>query len=414
MKNKNRWILGFTATLAGAAIALGGALPASADPASGTNPVIDGFGSDTTQYVLNAISTVVKDSSGNAVIASYDAGTGLITPGSGEASPVPSIPRANGSGQGKTLLQAAINGTTPTLNGFTATGALGRDDVEFSRSSSTGTWTTTGQLNYVPFAIDGVTYARSNTTVGSIIPANLPIGSAGNTTELSLRNIYAGNVTTYTTGGTTYTLTPLLPQEGSGTRAFWLSALGLTEAQVGSNVSDVDANGDSVQENDGNHLLRNTDLVPFSIASYIAQGNSTTINANYTGVTVANVQNGAQLGFIGGTNPLSSGALNTSFPVLRPVFNVVEHNAIEPGQSVYNATLDGLFDSEIVNVNGVPTLDGSGNVQYTSKGTILDAKRPGSTTISVISDFGFAEIPANGWTNGGTTYYPGDQFHRSN
>jgi ABC-type phosphate transport system substrate-binding protein len=69
-------------------------------------------------------------------------------------------------------------------------------------------------------------------------------------------------------GGTsTATIKPFLPQSGSGTRAFFLTAIGVTDAQVGSCVTQ------GVQENQGTDArLKNIDAIaPYSVAKFIAQ-----------------------------------------------------------------------------------------------------------------------------------------------
>lgn len=390
MQLAKHWKSGAIAATAILALLLGSA-PAQADPAVGTNPILDGFGSDTTQDVMNAVSLSVNRDHPN-LMASYDAGTaGMFKPG--ETSTTVEVPRANGSGQGKTMLLAAIKGTPVTLNGNTSSGPLARDVAEYGRSSSAGKWDPAGVLSYIPFGIDGVSYAVAG---NSVIPRNLPLGVKGeDPTLLTLRNIYTGNITTITgTDGKPAALTPLIPQSGSGTRSFWLSALNVAESELGANVKDLDAQGNKVQENDGAHLTRNTDIAPYSIGQYSAQSRATYITASYTGFTAKDRRHGAYLGYINGIAPQNQvrTAANLSFPVLRPVFNMVEWAAVTEGQPNYNAQLAATF---------------AGAQSY-----VITAKSTSGT--SVISDFGFAEIPTAGWTYGGITYLPGMTTLRSN
>lgn len=400
-----RLSLGVLAGVAVAALSLGGTQTAFADPAPGTNPVLDGFGSDTTQDVLNGLAATITDEHGNALIASYNAGRGLIDPGPGEDPGSPTVPRANGSGQGKTALLAAINGAELTLNGISSSGPLDRADVEFARSSSAAKWVAGGKLNYLPFGIDGLSAAVPTPLVGSVLldavaetGKPLELGTASDPTDkLTLRNIYLGTVPAVSVDGELLTLTPLLPQSGSGSRAFWLQALGLTEAQVkaNENVHDIDRDGESVQENDGRHLKRDTDLMPFSAASFISQRNASAINQAY-GLEMQDRRGGARLTAINGQEPVTaSHTLNLEFPVLRPVFNVVERAAITPGAGL-NPALAGVF-------NG-------------SDAKILTAKSKITAGGTVIADFGFGVIPAGGWLDpvSKNTFLPGDENYLAN
>lgn len=397
-------LLGALATVTVAGLAFGIVPAANANPAPGTNPVVDLFGSDTTQDVSNGLASVIKDGSGNAIIASYDATSAGTSVTPGEVSPFVTVPVANGSGQGKTLLTAAINGTSVTLNGISSSGNLSRDDVEAARSSSGGTWNASGTYAYIPFAVDAVTYATASSTS---VPNNIPLGTstgqnsdADSTPDLTLRNIYAYGTGTVTleigTTGTTRTvgaegsgaqIIPFIPQAGSGTRSFWQTAVGGTFSSRAEDAYGV--SNTSVQEHDGSVIAAVPNaLVPFSIAQHIAQGKAATLSSNY-GVTVADRRNGAVLNSVGSTAPLDiNGNLNAAFPINRAVFNVVENAAITSGSGVYNSTLTNLLVG--------------------SSASVLTAKRPGSATISVINDFGFGTIPVGGFTPlDGQTYFAG-------
>jgi hypothetical protein len=408
-----------TATVAGLAF---GIAPAQANPAAGTNPVIDLFGSDTTQDVSNGFAAVIKNGSGQAVIASYDATSAGTSVTPGEVSPTVTVPVANGSGQGKTLLTAAINGTSASLTNFgttlTSSGALSRDDVEVARSSSAGSWNANGVYAYIPFAIDAVTYATG--TVGGVataVPNGIPLGTTvgqnsdtDSTPDLTLRNIYglgSGTITLEVgTTGTTRTVgaegsgaqvIPFIPQAGSGTRSFWTTAIGGT---LSNRVEDkFGASNTDVQEHDGTVVSTVANaLVPFSIAQYISQNDASSLSADY-GVTVANRINGANLNNVGSASPLDiDGNLNASFPINRAVFNIVENAAIDSSittdvPDVYNATLVDLFVG--------------------SSAKVLTAVNP-NTGESVIEDFGFAQIPAAGITPLDNKLYVAGTAYRSN
>jgi hypothetical protein len=310
MLKKNTWRLGAVAVAVAATLALG-STPALADP-SGFK-ALAGSGSDTTQDVLSGLGTAVSS------IGSYDAtGSSTIQTKAGG----PTFNRPNGSTAGIQALSASINSTgTKLWQGTSITGQL-----DFARSSSGPSATFPGSnLTFVPYARDAVTYAVN---AGSSFPRNLPLGSAAaataNPNALTLWNIYHCTRTTYLDGaGDPVTIRPLIPQAGSGTRSFWLGRVGLTEATIPGCVTDL---SNTVQEHNGTKLTGAGDIVPFSIAQYVAQGNHGAI-LDDTGVVVAERRANIALGAINGFAPMVVGAngaeLNGDFPVNRLVYNVV-------------------------------------------------------------------------------------------
>lgn len=272
------------AGLTGLAATVGVSSLAYAEPTPAGPRALSGVGSDTTQDVLNALSEAVLAADGTKQIASYDAtGGGTITT---KASANCTFPRPNGSGAGRAALLKALNPSDPTF------GCL-----DFSRSSSLTLTPTEQGLTYIPFAVDAVSYA---VTSGSSIPKNL--------TKAQLTAIYRCEDPTVPA--------PLLPQSGSGTRAFWLQQLGLTETTKGACVVDSKS-GTSVQENDGRFVTGAQDIVPFSVAAYVAQSNGAATDTR--GV--------AELGSVDGVSPTNGTgnmrSLNTDFGIKRSVYNVL-------------------------------------------------------------------------------------------
>jgi len=311
MLKKNKLRLGVVATLAVAGMAFG-TVAASADPNPAGFKALNGVGSDTIQDVMNGLSTVIPS------IGSYDAqGTATIqTTAGGNA-----FKRPDGSGQGQQALSAASDTTGGHLwNGVNIVG-----QVDFARSSSGPDSSITGtDLTFIPFAKDAVTFAVNS---ASDFPRDIPVGSASQDSAVpkpfTLRNIYRCAVTTYNDGnGDAVTITPLLPQSGSGTRKFFLSTIGLSEAQVAGCATDT-VGGVSVQEHDGNLIRSAGAIVPFSVAQYLSQSNYKTLP------TAVDERRGViDLGRISSVKPivLSNGVnvLNTAFPVTRSVYNVVQ------------------------------------------------------------------------------------------
>jgi ABC-type phosphate transport system substrate-binding protein len=122
------------------------------------------------------------------------------------------ILRPNGSGAGYNLLKADTNTTTgKTINGL----------VDFARASS----------------------ARgSNALFDSLQMGNDPVGMLTSATTnatkalsvAQLKGIYQCTITDWSAvGGNAGTIVPLIPQVGSGTRSYFLGAIGVTEATLG-------------------------------------------------------------------------------------------------------------------------------------------------------------------------------------
>jgi len=316
MLKKTKLGCGVVAAFAVAALALGVSVPANADP----NPIgsfkpLVGVGSDTTENVVNGLGTVVTN------LGSYDAtGSATIQTRSGGAQ----FLRPSNSGNGQRALSASINlsGTRvwPATTGLDITG-----QVDFARSSAAPSSSFPGSdLTFIPYARDAVSFAVS---AGSDFPRDIPAGSAGqdnlSPAPFTLRNIYRGTVTSYSDASfASVTIRPLLPKLGSGTRSFWIGQLGLTEANITSGGVATDLGG-TVQEHNGNYVTGAGDIVPFSVAQFIQQG-------NYASLPTAVVERrgNIQLGSVGTIKPYVPSAsggveLNPDFPVNRLVFNVV-------------------------------------------------------------------------------------------
>ncbi|MEU2079711.1 substrate-binding domain-containing protein [Streptomyces sp. NPDC013489] len=289
MNVKSRARIG--AALGVAALGLGVALApaAQADP----NPVtqyrtLAGTGSDTTQDVLNGLGNVVVNALGQKIVASWDA-TGSATVKTKATGCV--INRPNGSSAGIDALRNAVD---------TNSGCL-----DFARSSRGPADTSTTDLTWIPFAKDAVSWAKRS---DSALPSDL--------TATQLKNIYECNLTTLNG----VALTPILPQSNSGTRQFFLSSIGVTTP--GACVQQ------GVQENDGTVLDSAGDIAPYSVASYTAQEKG----------VVTNRRGAAVLGSVGTVAPRNADkTLNTAFPFLRDVYNVV------PTAKLTNATISSTF-----------------------------------------------------------------------
>ncbi|MFK0109094.1 Ig-like domain repeat protein [Streptomyces sp. NPDC091217] len=325
------------AAFVAAAVVAGGialATPAVADPDAGFRQLV-GVGSDTTQDVLNALAgdtingtsysaTAVKSTNG-AGIASYDAiqpGTGAtgtkITTRSGGTT----FLRPNGSGAGRTALSESLTGD------LDSSGASVKGQVDFARSSG-GPSNSGSALTYIPMARDAVGVAVK--------------GSALDTLTVSqLHDIYTGTLTVVN-GQTVH---PKIPQTSSGTRKFFLNAIGVTNDTLSANVA-------VVQENQANSALTEDGaLVPFSVGSWIAQINGVSPDYSQTAAAAGGHLASVQLpGDTGATSPVTTvngkvtpvNAYYENSTFGRDVYNVVPSRAIDPTSIFFDKDLYDVF-----------------------------------------------------------------------
>ena len=210
----------------------------------------------------------------------------------------------------------------------------------FARSSrargSTDPAFAPGGVAFVDLAGDAVTWAAQATTNA---PATL--------TAAQLAAIYNCTDTNWSqVGGANAPIHAFIPQSGSGTRSFFLSAIGV--AAPGSCVSDDSGN---LEENEGvNPVLHDPDaIVPYSIGKYVAEKfhstaciTKSTCAPNANGVSCTHAPGKNRFGCdthgtmvleqINGVAPTTgSGAgtvINSSFPATfqRTVFEVVPYD----------------------------------------------------------------------------------------
>ena len=199
------------------------------------------------------------------------------------------------------------------------------------------------QLTFIPFAKDTVTFAVN---AASDFPRDIATGSSAqdalSPAPFTLRNIYRGTVTSYTDGDfSTVTIRPLLPQTGSGTRSFWIGALGMTESTITAGGVATDL-GNTVEEHDGRFVTLPGDLVPFSVAQFIQQGNYASLPSS-----VVERRGTIALGNVGSVKPylpkVGGGIqLNAAFPINRLVYNVVSTPRLT-GASAADLALQAAF-----------------------------------------------------------------------
>jgi len=314
MQKNTKLRFGVVAAFAAAALAIGTAAPAYADP-SGVK-TLNGSGSDTTQDVMGGVASVVTS------LGNWDA----VPAGSNITVDGVTFNRPIGSTAGIRALSKSLQGIAygnAIAPAITAP-ILPVGTLEWARASALRSDSGT-QLTYIPFARDAVTIAFN---ASSDFPKDVNLGFAGQpTSTFTLRNIYLGTVTSFLdSAGNSITIRPLLPQVNSGTRQYWVSVLGTTEPALTAGTKATDL-GNTVQEHDGRFLTTDGDIVPFSVGQWLAQSNYSTLP---TAVTERRGQ--AVLGSIDTVKPIIyDGAVTTTNPDFLPsrlVYNVVETRAL--------------------------------------------------------------------------------------
>jgi ABC-type phosphate transport system substrate-binding protein len=224
-----------------------------------------GVGSDTIQNVLDQFSAdynATLTGSTATRLYSWDAtnpNTGAIGDTIAEKSGCSSIARPDGSSAGITQLatfQKTGDGNFYCSSFARSSRARGSSDPAFAP----------GGIAFVDLAGDAVTWSAQATTNA---PATL--------TTAQLAAIYNCTDTNWSqVGGKNAPIHAFIPQSSSGTRSFFLGAIGI--ATPGSCVSD---DGGTLEENEGvNPVLQDPDAIfPYSIGKYIAEKfHSTTCN----------------------------------------------------------------------------------------------------------------------------------------
>jgi ABC-type phosphate transport system substrate-binding protein len=310
-------------------------VPAAADPPGGDAPgptAIVGVGSNTIESVFDQFAHDYDSTHKGALqLYSWDAenpSTGALNQLISFKKGCVAEPRPNGSGAGITALSTNEGGSVS-----------GHPCVDFARSSSARSTTSPayapGGVAFVALAGDAVTYA---TVSGSDAPGNL--------STAQLNEIYSCTVTNWgQVGGKNAPILAYLPQTSSGTRSFFLKAIGVSSP--GACVSDEN---NLMQENQGtNPLLHSPDAIfPYSVGKYIAQvyHSAACLNSSCTAVGGAICRpHGSQNTFgcdnrgslvlrdINGTAPTvgsgTSTAINTAFSsaFVRTLYEVVRYSA---------------------------------------------------------------------------------------
>jgi ABC-type phosphate transport system substrate-binding protein len=358
--------------------------PASADPVANTYAVV---GSDTLEDAVNALvngtsGNTFRIFSNNSTLGSFDA-TGNPCIQTKENSS--RFTRPNGSSDGllalvKSMKQEAYNASTSNGRVVCDRNNVRIDGlVDIARSSSnpgtnnpdfTGTGSTDRTLAWFPFGRDAMAYAYRS-AVGSTTAAVDRDESTGlasriaSLTKDDLTDIFA--CTLRQIDG--HTITPVVPQAGSGTRSSWLTALGLTEAMmptVSEGTASIttivgrDGSGNAItgvvsrtgcvqegQEHDGQSLKVRNAVMPMSVSRWVAMAQGLTVNKVGSAILAGSSLVAGQEPVTGtGTNMVPNELYYANGTWGRETWLVVEYNRVTLGKPGYDAALANIFDAE--------------------------------------------------------------------
>lgn len=334
MKFTRSLALGIAAGLAFGAF--GAANTASAEPVA---PGFAAVGSDTLQDSMNALTNGSAISGVNVRVTANGIAVGNFDAfGSQAIQTKPAgayFGRPSGSGAGVSALRASMTG-----NGYSGNTAIpnkvitGQVDIARSSSGPGANANANGVLVYVPYARDAVSYAyrTSNPDHAAVLKS---------LTAAQLTTIYSAATPTTIDG---VTIKPRLPQSNSGTRSFFLGAISVSTVGAAVPAGDNTANGPA--ENDAT-VLNQDEIIPFSVASWIAQANgAASVNtiANAAGAGLGSPL--AQAAFTGsGSSLLPNSTYYSNTTWGRDTYLVVEYARILPSSPSYNAALARLVDS---------------------------------------------------------------------
>jgi len=303
-------------------------------PAAHADPVSDSFvavGSDTLDSSMNALvngtkatGSTIRITAGGANLASYDAfGSALIQ----TKTLGPAFVRPEGSGNGVNALIASIRGVAEST--YLWNGVNIANQVDIARSSSGPTADPAGKLAWIPYARDAVGYAY--------LPVVGHESDLANLTTAQLTAIYNGTLTTV--GSTT--VNAMIPQNGSGTRKFFLNAIGVSST---STCPLTVCTTSTTPENDASKLTVAGSIIPFSAANFIAQSNGVQVNTiGTTGVLLGSPDSVAPYSVSGTTLVPSATFYATTYG--RNTYLVVEYARVTVGDPKYDANLAALVNS---------------------------------------------------------------------
>lgn len=340
---------------AGAALGLAASLlvtmpAANAEPV-GNGPVV--VGSDTLQDVLNALTNGTTISGGNvrstagaSFAASFDA-TGSVTIQTKSGGN--RFGRPNGSGDGVKALSRSIDGggyTSATVG--SPTNVVITNQVDVARSSSGASVVANGPLLYIPFGRDALSYAHSG---GDNVAFD-------NIDQATLKAIFECTVTQI--GGVT--VTPVIPQTGSGTRADFLAKVGI--GTLGGCV-EVGQEHDTKNLANGDPFPANA-VTAMSAAQWVAQNTGAGVDRRGAGVKIGSPIAGTPAVTGTGASMVPNAAFYSNSTWGRDTYIVVEAARVTAGDAKYDPNLANLVSNATAKL---------GNTQSTLPGQAGSVKK---------------------------------------
>jgi ABC-type phosphate transport system substrate-binding protein len=304
---------------------LGGGV-AHADPSPAGNRLIAMVGSETTTPVINALANDAAALSIGGVrqVASFNAtGSATIDTHGGTIPACTAVSRPNGSSAGRAAFLASLT--------------AGDGCIQGARASSLALAAANPNLTYIPFAKEAISFAITNTSAFS---KNLTLAQVQGYFRCTAGNLFGG--------GSPYSAPnyrSMLPQNGSGTRSYWITTMdyagaGITVPNSGA-VSGAacvqngaDENGVLIEEHNGTQV-NNFEIVPMSVAQYTSQT---------SGVIATDVRGATRVGQIDGKNPFAS-----DFGLQRDLYNAFAQSdveAVNPPAGSVAAAIQTLFKGQ--------------------------------------------------------------------
>jgi len=328
------------------------ATPAMADPVSNSYGIV---GSDTLEDVVSALAngTSVTGASVRSTVNGLSVGSFDAT-GSPYITTKPSgvrFGRPNGSGDGVKALSRSIDGAAYTSGTVgSPTNVVITGQVDIARSSSAGTVNTSGDLLYVPFGRDAIAYAYKGAATG--------IDAITASQMKSLYECSAG----FQIGGVT--VTPIIPQAGSGTRKDFLAKIGSTETAM----LTVAEGGCVVegQEHDATTLTAES-VMPMAVSRWIAMNTGASYDKRGTG-TLGSLVAGVSPVTGTGSSMVPNAPYYADTTWGRDTYLVVENARVDSTNAKYDAGLATLIDpaqsTSFTNVSTVSSRAGAVKKKY--------------------------------------------------
>ncbi|HEY0246795.1 MAG TPA: hypothetical protein VGC45_00915 [Gryllotalpicola sp.] len=238
---------------------------------------------------------------------------------------------------------------------------------------------TNDNLTYVPLARDAVDVAIGSEVSGLTDITSEQLKAIYNCQDTDDVTIDAGaHEATISFGLSSVTVHIQLPQPNSGTRQFFMAALGANTNAPG---ACIDTNP-TLQENNAAELDSHG-IIPFSAAQYIAQKNGIATDTGVTGITLLTVDRRAAVATVGGkAQPVSDNSHPTASPLSTGLYG--NTGTAIPAQDVANPTAPVTLARDVYSV--VPTSE----ISYSQSGghTVVDGTTHLPTTVTADNALG--------------------------